>query len=350
MADSWERRPVANTPGYNNIGNGVQFTVTYDSILDRLVIQSNFPVLGALDSIAGSGELPDGSPGWNFTANSSEFVIDSPSEVHIPDAWTFLVNFPGDVADVQQLDFFDISVALLGTWTGSVLVTEPVPPEPLIENYSYVDFYDTQTNPGSFISFDCVNSATADAQPSVFFYGQNLATIDGFRAERSLGGPFDYRLSTDPQYFSGGVIDDGYFLFSDPTLWGVEITEVQPLDINGDPVGDPTALLLRYNDVTSIGIDAGDTDVLEILWNTCPETPTLVNVLRCAGNQGVTYYDPLGPQAGLNPGDATIVQWDTSAILVDHASFIGAGDINRIEVYDPSGRVISVFGDPLPLA
>src|SRR5690606_20955260 len=139
----------------------------------------------------------------------------------------------------------------------------------------------------------------------------------------------------DPQFFGGGVIaDPGYFLLADPALAGTQVTAAQPLDSAGDPVGISTSLVLNYNTATSIGIQSGDPNTLEIVWDICHEQPTQVSVQRCPPNAGQNYYDPLGPQAGFNPVGATIIQWDTNGIVIEHPAAIGAGDLNFITTRD----------------
>lgn len=222
-------------------------------------------------------------------------------------------------------------------------------PIPVIEDYSYVDFYDTITNTPGFASFSCGNLATMNAVDGVFFYATNSVSsgMDGVRLTVD-GLPVDYRVSVDPSFFGGGIIDDGFFLFADPALNGTQVTAAQPLDINGDPLGAPTALQFNYNSVISAGIDSGNPDRVHIDWDFCPETPTQVVLNRCAGNEVGQYYDPLGPNAGLNPVGSTIIQWDTNDIIIDHPAMIGAGVINRIETRDQYGRTMFVVGDPIP--
>lgn len=345
--DSWERRNVPYSPGYNNPATGVQFTVSYDQGLDRLIVQSNFPVLGSLDSAQGEGETPDGNPGWTFNISSGNWIIDSASEAHLDGAWGFLIGNPGDDGDIQQLDFYDAGLVLIGTWTGSVIVTEPVPATPLIEDYSYVDYYDTQTAPPAFQSMGCGIVATGNAVPAIFFYGQNLTGTDGVQLIVD-GSPVDYRLSTNPEYFGGPTIDDGFFLLADPALAGTQVTSAQPLDINGDPVGAPTVLQLNYNIAAKLGKRSYDTDTFEIVWDVCHDQPTQLQVQGCTPAIGAQYYDPAGPQSGLNPGAATIHQWDTNGIVIEHAAVFGAGDLNIVTTRDQYGRTLIILGDPIP--
>jgi hypothetical protein len=241
-----------------------------------------------------------------------------------------------DVTDVEQLEF-------------DVTPDAPVLAVPVIEDYSYVDYYDTQSAPPAFQSMGCGIVATGNAVPAIFFYTQNVgpANSDGVRLTVD-GSPVDYRVSTDPQFFGDGQIYDGYFLFADPALAGTQITDAQPLDLAGVPMGTPTSLVLNYNTATSIGIQTGNPDTLEIDWAICHDQPTQVEVTGCSPAVYAQYYDPLGPNAGLNPGGATIVQWDTSAIIVEHPGVLDTGDLNLITTRDQYGRTLIVLGDPLP--
>jgi hypothetical protein len=351
MSDTWERRAIPYVDGWNKAPNdGPQFTVVFDQNADTLTITADQPVFGALDEFTGEGENPDGSPGWTFSVPNGNFTIDSATQITLAGAWNYLVASPGVNATITQLDFFNAGPTLIGTWTGTAAITEPVSGDPLIENYSYIDFYDTATSPPSFMSPGCGTVATANAAPSIFFYSQNMLSggADGVRLVVD-GSPVDYIASVDPQFFGDGVIaDDGYFLLSDPALAGTQVTSAQPIDSGGNPVGVATPLQLNYNTVLDAGIQSGDPDVLEIAWDVCHEQPTQINVTRCTPNNGQQYYDPLGPQAGFNPVGATFVQWDTTAIIIDHPAFIGVGPIHRIDTRDAEGRTFAITGDTLP--
>jgi hypothetical protein len=166
MADTWERRNIPYGPGYNNPGSA--FTVTYDSLLDRLVIQASQPVLGTLDTAQGAGEQPNGTPGWTFGILSGDLVIDSPTQAHLPNAWTYLINTPGEDGEVQQLDLYTAGLTLIGTWTGSALVTEPAVPA-LID---VTNSYSTVWNSTAVVDggWTCGNAATAVPEAGFFFY------------------------------------------------------------------------------------------------------------------------------------------------------------------------------------
>lgn len=348
MSDTWERRAIPYVDGWNKAPvDGPQFTVVFDENADTLTITADQPVFGAIDEFTGEGEYPDGTPGWTFTVPNGNFTIDSATQITLPGAWNYLVASPGVTAEITQLDFYNAGPTLIGIWTGSTLVTEPPVLVPVIEDYSYSDFYDLATSPPSFLSQECANIATRTVTPSIFFYTQNFVTGGGDGVRLTVDGlPVDYRLSTDPQFFGGGVVDDGFFLFADPALLGTTITDAQALDINGDPIGAVTPLVINYNTATDAGIQSGDPDTLEIQWSFAPETPTLVRVYRCPSG-GQNYYDPLGPNAGLNPVGSTIVQWDSTAVIIEHAAFIGLGPIDRIETSDQYGRTFSIVGNPL---
>ena len=342
MSDSWERRPLACTPGYNNCGDVPLFTVTYDALNDRLVMQASLPVFGAADNINGAGEYPTGTPGWTFNISSGNFSIQSSTELWLDGAWGFLVGSPGVEATIEQMDFYNAGAVLIGTWVGSVAVTEPV--GSFVEFYSYVDYYgDTTFAPTP----SCATvGSTPQAVAGAFLYGTFGVDVDGFRFATTDGNK-DYRLSVDPSYIGGGAIDPGFALIQDATLAGTTVASIVPLDIAGVPIGSPTVV----SDFEYVENVIGDDSVPgEMSWTFVSDNsfvPGRIALYSCPNNL-VNYYDPAGPNNGLNPGTATIVTWTSTAIVIQDTAFNGALDIYLTEWRNAGGgRVHLEWADPL---
>jgi hypothetical protein len=120
MSDSWERRNIAVTPGYNNPDFGtLTFTPTYDPGSDSLVVTASHPVFAAIASV-----------GFQSTSNSGTIytplgvVIDSATQITIPNA----SSYDATPFDFTQLDFFNAGPTLIGTWNGVVSVTDMANP------------------------------------------------------------------------------------------------------------------------------------------------------------------------------------------------------------------------------
>lgn len=334
MSD-WPRYPIPHVPGWNNSLLGVTFTFAYDDGTDVLTITASEDSMGDAESI----RLVIG--GVNYDIVLPNFVVDSGTQITIPDVSAIAVG------ELTQADVYEDAgtSTLIGVATGSATIAAPV--VSFVEDYSYVDFYQDVPDGTLASPPNCAGIATADpAVPSMFLYGTFGADVDGFRFT-TTDGDKDYRLSVDPSFISGGAIDPGFALVGDPSLAGTSITSIVPLDIAGNPIGSAT----NFTDLNYLGTVVGDDSVAgELTWTFTSDSaivPTRADLHFCP-NDAITYYDPTGPNAGLNPGTATIVTWDATTIVIQDTFFDGTFDVIRVEMRgDEGGRIHGDWANPL---
>lgn len=331
MSD-WPRYPIPHVPGWNNTDGGPTFSFAYDDGNDVLTITASEDVMSGAESLR---LVVDAA---NYDIGLPTFVVDSGTQITIPDASAIAEG------ELTQIDVYedDNTTVLIGVATGNATLAAPV--VSFVENYSYADFYQD----GLFSSPpDCAGIATAaPAVPSMFLYGTFGPDVDGFRFA-TTDGDKDYRLSVDPSYIGGGAIDPGYALVSDASLASSSITSIVPLDIAGNPIGSPT----NFTDLNYLGTVVGDDSVAgEMTWTFASDSaivPTRVDLNYCPNNAR-TYYDPTGPNSGLNPGTATIVTWDATTIVIQDTFFDGTFDVIRVEMRgDEGGRIYGEWANPL---
>lgn len=346
--DTWERRAIGYGPGFNNPPGGVNFMVVYDPDTDTLTITADAPVFGPVDTINFQTDLG--------ASTLSGYTIDSPTVI----TQTFAANALGGVTPVelQQLDFFSPGPTLVGTWTGSVIV-DPTPVVPQIGAASYVDYYNSD-DPGAGL-FSCAGISTAAAEAGAFFYVDNPdpsiagVQLDGIAPN---GDPWSVNFTTsfNPSFFKYGGTDPtaGYFIIADNFLKGFTVQQATALNASAVPLGPAINLDMFWPDVVSAGIASTGPDDFAVYFNPDNQPPYAadrVDVRDCSPSGLVTYYNPAGPNAGLNPGTFTSVQWDTEAILFTDTAL--PVDINVVEVVFssalPAGNWVE-YGDPIPAA
>jgi hypothetical protein len=341
MTDTWERRNVAVTPGYNNPDFGtLTFTPVYSSGPDELVITASHPVFAAAQTI-----------GYQTTLNSGtivlpNFTVDSPTQITIPNASSYdTMPF-----DFTQLDFFNAGPTLIGTWTGTVNVAVV----PFIQSYSYGIWWN-KNDPGGNWSFAAV--PTAEPEPGFFFYtsatfatdGGDGVRITGVRASDGFPLVLDYVYTIDPTPFKyGGIPQDGYFILSDPILGDLIVSTVEALDNTGTPLESPYALATNFIPTSFASQVQGDeaTFHVDFVGAGSPNMPTRLTLYTTTPDALHVYYDPLGPNAGLNPGGATIVTW-TNTVLEINDPAIAAEDVVRVEILDGTSRIYGDMQNPI---
>lgn len=108
--DTWERRGVPVTLGYNNPApNALVLQVTYEPCDGVVVLTANHPVFAAVDVINFETTGGDGS-----LAVGGAFIVDSPVQI------TFLAGVLPTPAALTQLDIYTPGPTLVGTWTGAL--------------------------------------------------------------------------------------------------------------------------------------------------------------------------------------------------------------------------------------
>jgi hypothetical protein len=333
MTDTWERRAIANTPGYNNLGPALTFTPVYDQGTDTLVITASHPVLGAVDQINFQGTNGNGT-----LIVGGDFIVDSPTQITVSGAYAALLG-PPDLT-LTQLDFFNFGPVLVGTWTGSVAV---VAPAPAIDVVTYGTVYnDTVQSP-----FVCADAATAVPISAIFFYTSNLLAAAGIRVQ-TTAGDLDFRQDLVPSDWYSWA--DGFAVLAANALDGRRVTGAVPIDSGNLPIGSPTVLDFEFFAVDSAGIISGgldDTLRVDLTTGANDTVPASVTVEQCTVANLINYYDPLGPLSGLNPGTATIIQWDIDAIIVQDTQ-LPADDVSLISVLNETGSGYQRMGDPIP--
>lgn len=111
MNDTWERRNVPHTPGYNNPQDEVTFTVTYDSGTDEITVVASREFFGetAVESI-----IVTTNSGATTVEEGVGFTTDSATQVSIANGSTL-------GSSLEQLDFYgeqNATGALRGVWVG----------------------------------------------------------------------------------------------------------------------------------------------------------------------------------------------------------------------------------------
>lgn len=119
MTDTWEKRAIAYTPGYNTPGATLTFSPVYNGLTDELVVTASHPVFGSVDQINFQGSNGNGS-----LTSPADFTVDSPTQITIPGAYAALLG-PPDLT-LTQLDFYNPGPVLVGTWTGSVSISSMI--------------------------------------------------------------------------------------------------------------------------------------------------------------------------------------------------------------------------------
>jgi hypothetical protein len=174
----------------------------------------------------------------------------------------------------------------------------------------------------------------------------------------------DFVLSLDPTPFKygGNNPSSGYFIIGDTQLNGKTIAQVGALDNTGTLLGGLVANNFFWPTVQGAGPDGTYDAAIYFSQNpgVIPQpvaAPTSVTVTECLGGVSAffqNYYDPTGPNAGLNPGTATIVQWDTDSVLINDTAM--PASYQRIEASFAQGGVgggnggeYEVYGDPIPV-
>lgn len=323
--DSWERRAIANTRGYNFIGDTLTFDVVYDSILDTLTITASHPVFTPVDSINFQGTFGSGTMTLGI-----EFVVDSPTQITVAGAGAIL-SAP---TTLTQLDFYSPGPTLVGTWTGSVPVS-PTPPVPGIEiTFAFVGQINKNDSAG-LGSIIPAEIASAFGEPgvglTVSYNTQTDADIGIVRVVTDIG-TFDF--SPPPGFGSTFGLDTGQFLVSGGALAGALVQSIELLDWSA--VSIDTFDVSPDQEIYDVASASWSGTTLTVDFNGTTKTgaPTQLNVGELL--VGGTYawggtYTPLSPE---------VVQWDDDAIVInDPVEFTGPNiaSVNLLQVLGPQG-------------
>ena len=307
--ETFNRRPIPAVPGWNTPDDGgVVFSVTYDDVNDRVVITASQPVMGSV-----IGVQYEISPGGN--AGSAVTIVNA-TTVWIENAYATL---GGVDTDLIQVDVYTAGPTLIGTWTGVVLIAAPVAPAITTMFKSYVDIAN------GFVQLDCPNYASINAMPyyRVEYEGIDQADIYGVEVTFVDAGVEQFTLDNTNIEPSG----PGVFGFASGLLVGRQVASAFLFDDAFVPLTDPSpasakdfwlqiATFEQVGDSFTITFASTDPDV----WPAYPDGIDRVLLVGCAENGGAagaaSVFDPLGPNAGLNPGGLTVVQWDATQIVV----------------------------------
>lgn len=320
------------------------FLVVYDPDTDTLTITSNQNVFGPLSTIFFTGTNSSGGP-----LTAPDFNIVNPNTVTIPNASTLFVA-PNTIT---ELEFYNSTPSLIGVWNGSVLI--PGGGTGTAEITLAVSDY-TTTIDGAFGQvLDCAGLPDAAAVPVLLVGGNDLSDggLEGVRLNTTTG-VLDIMRADDPT--SWYIYTPNAVIIGDAALTERVVTSVQALDISGTPFGSVVAAETEWYDVDVAGVE--NTDTLRIEYGASPayELPSYVTVAQvCPGpaTLSITYYDPLGGDADLNPPGATFVQWDSDGIVVTDPDLVAfVTEVITITATDsvlnvPHGVYLKV-DDPIP--
>lgn len=323
MTDTWEKRAVAYTPGYNTPGNTLAFTPVYNSGTDELVITASHPVFGPVDEINFQGTFGSGTMNVGV-----EFVVDSPTQITVSGAAAVL-SAP---TDLTQLDFFSPGPTLVGTWTGNVNIPAPVPAIEITFAFVGQINKNDSSGLGSVIPAEI---ASAFGEPGV-----GLAVTYNTKVDADIGivrivtdiGTFDF---SPPGGFGATFgTDSGQFLVSGGALAGALVQSVELLDWFAASIDTFDASPdQEIYDVASASW-AGTTLTIDFNGTTKTGAPAQVNVGELLVSNTYAWggsYNPLSPE---------VVQWDDDAIVInDPVEFTGPNiaTANLLQVLGPQG-------------
>lgn len=331
MPDSWERRALPNVRGWNNPLSVLTFMVTYDSGLDVLTIVASHPVLSMIDAIGWELDTPA-----TGALSSGQFTIVNETTITIATASVSIGS-----GALTQLDFFNAGPLLVGIWTGSITLAA-VPVEPGVVGTGLPAFVDSVNGE---IPFDCANVSTAVLNAAYAILTTGIADpIYGAEILFKDGGTVQFTPDTTNVLGYGA----GYFAFYDGVLIGRQVDTIQIIDAGLAPVGDPFSASAGdyWMQVATIDIAGADATVTfsGLDPDVMPAYPGNMDRLQftgCSENGGgsgdLTIYDPAGPNAGLNPGGITYVQWDIDAIVIEGVTGLLAFTTDVVSVRSGNG-------------
>lgn len=279
------------------------FTIVYDADNDELLITANLPVFDLVDLI---NWLGNGS--GSLTLGDGDFVVDSSTHITIPNALVILNG-----GTLTQLDFYTPGPALVGIWAGSVMLNGCVDgAAPTITAAStpaagrvQVDGTGFITAPGGVTDYIVVITAVPNA--GYFFYNPTGPNA-------GLNAPGAIVSWTDTSI----VVEN--FAMSGRTLNGVAAQDVDACFTSGFDV-NPDVVIAGGDIITSISsplpcrIRIDGTGFV-----TSPDfgpVNSIVFGFTATGDADYTFYDPTGPDAGLNDPGFTIVTWTDTLIEID---------------------------------
>lgn len=173
-------------------------------------------------------------------------------------------------------------------------------------------------------SWSCADSATIGPPTEyIFAYTEEFVSggADGVRLDWDDETSDTIVYSDNPELFPAGL-DDSYFIVIIDGKGKGPLVGAHPVDSDGDPIGSlyvPTDEndVLHWIDPVNVQV-GGASNVLyfEIDDSDPLVVPSKVTIRRCDTPETRTYYDPLGPDAGLNPGSAFSISWNYNGIAI----------------------------------
>lgn len=313
MTDSWERRNVPYTDGYNNPASQ-PFNVTYDAAQDLLTMTSVEGLFEFLDSIDYSGEL-------NGTEQSGVGTLDNFTAT-IENASVQL-----GIGEITQVDFYEAGPTLIGTWTGSVEITGT--PEILTydsgtDTLTITDVGGNFTPDVDFVAFWTYDYPVEAWAPNVVYVSptqiQVTPAVDiGFQTDGTPVSHFIHHVAVAEN------ADDDYpntVVFEADVAFNEFTNPDYPLVSSATSDGPGRLLIDGARFLT------GGTEVLN-----------QVQVISDSG-PNINYYDPNGPDAALNPVGSTINLWTNTGISIEDPGLSGyeLGVLGNIHGADLRGR------------
>ncbi len=328
MTDSWERRSVPYTRGYNMPRNPT-FSVTYDSGTDVLTIETP-----GNNALSGVNEIVFEGSGGDGVLASGDFTVVSPTMITVAGACAKLACD----STLTQLDLYNPGPTLVGTWTGSVALSAGGA-SIVMDESDVITIYDPAAD---FTDADLVVSFGKTPYEN---YLPDFTVVDA--------------NTITLQWYPGGLPSSDYNTF----IFGFAVFNTT--------IGDwPGSQIEQY--VLSEPIDATSTDMAAISGFSSPAANRLqvdgvrfltgsledLDKITTSLAGGRVYSNQAGPNAGDLSGGVTIVSWTDTQIIIEDSAISGSvlgvdnfidyqGAFNQLHTYQANDNTLWPYA-PFP--